>query len=127
MRLFLYGTLLDPGRFAAIAGSAGPLRAGRPAVLRGARRVVLRGTPWPTLLADGRGTVEGRLVRVGPAALRRLSAYEGRPYRLRPVTVYCRGRAVAALAWIAPSGRAVRNALWVPGRPARRPCAGPRG
>jgi hypothetical protein len=32
-RLFLYGTLLDPARFAAVAGRAAPLRAGRAALL----------------------------------------------------------------------------------------------
>lgn len=113
MRLFLYGTLLDPGRFAAVAGSAAPLRAGRAAVLRGMRRVVLRGTPWPTLVADPRSNVAGRVVRVGPPVLQRLSAYEGRPYRLHPVAPQAGRRVLRALAWIAPRGRALRRALWV--------------
>lgn len=117
MRLFLYGTLLDPRRFAAVAGSAAPLRAGRTAVLRGMRRVVLRGTPWPTLVPDARGRVEGRVVRVGPAVFRRLSAYEGAPYRLRPVTPSAGGRALRAFAWIAPPGRAALAEPWRPASP----------
>lgn len=114
VRLFLYGTLLDPRRFAAVAGSAAPLRAGRTAVLRGMRRVVLRGTPWPTLVPDARGRVEGRVVRVGPAVFRRLSAYEGAPYRLRPVTPSTGRRALQAFAWIAPQGRAAFAQPWPP-------------
>jgi len=112
-RLFLYGTLLDPARFAAVAGSAAPLRAGRAALLRGMRRVVLRGTPWPTLVADRRGAVTGRVVGVGPRMLRRLSAYEGCPYRLCRVGVRVAGRLRPALAWIAPRGRADTARPWV--------------
>jgi len=124
-RLFLYGTLLDSACFAAVAGSAAPLRAGRAAVLRGMRRVALRGTPWPTLIADSRGAVAGRLVRVGPAILRRLSRYEGRPYRLRPVAPRAGGRAVPAFAWIAPRGRAEAARPWVSGAAAAAAAALP--
>jgi gamma-glutamylcyclotransferase (GGCT)/AIG2-like uncharacterized protein YtfP len=113
LRLFLYGTLLDPARFAAVAGRAAPLRAGRDALLRGMRRVGLRGTPWPTLVADRRGAVTGRVLGVGPGALRRLSAYEGRPYRLRRVRVWVGGRLRPALAWVAPCGRADAARPWV--------------
>jgi hypothetical protein len=123
--LFLYGTLLDPAVFAAVAGSAAPLRAGRAAVLRGMRRVALRGTPWPTLMADARGAVAGRVVRVGPVLLRRLARYEGPPYRLRPVVPRARGRAVPALAWIAPRGRAEASRPWISGAAAAAAAASP--
>ncbi|MFN6954196.1 MAG: gamma-glutamylcyclotransferase family protein [Acetobacteraceae bacterium] len=113
--LFLYGTLLDPACFAAVAGSSAPLRAGRAALLRGARRVTLRGTPWPTLVADARGAVPGRVVRVGPAMLRRLCRYEGPPYRLCPVAPRARFRVLPAFAWIAPRGRADAARPWRPG------------
>lgn len=115
MRLFLYGTLLDAACFAAVAGTAAPLRAGRAALLRGMRRVTLRGTPYPTLIADSRGAVAGRVVRVGPALLRRLSRYEGPPYRLRPVTPRAGGRVLRAHAWIAPRGRAEAARPWISG------------
>jgi gamma-glutamylcyclotransferase (GGCT)/AIG2-like uncharacterized protein YtfP len=124
-RLFLYGTLLDPARFAAVAGSAAPLRAGRPAVLRGMRRVALRGAPWPTLVADTRGAVAGRVVQVGPAMLRRLSRYEGPPYRLCPVVPRAGGRAVPAFAWIAPRGRAEAERPWISGAAAAAAAASP--
>lgn len=114
IRLFLYGTLLDAARFAAVAGTAAPLAAGRPALLPGMRRVRLRGTPYPTLVPDRRGRVVGRVVEVGPPVLRRLSAYEGRPYRLRPVWPRHCGRVAMACAWIAPAGRGLRHALWAP-------------
>jgi gamma-glutamylcyclotransferase (GGCT)/AIG2-like uncharacterized protein YtfP len=113
VRLFLYGTLLDAACFAAVAGTAAPLRAGRAALLRGVRRVTLRGTPYPTLIADARGTVAGRVVRVGPPMLRRLSRYEGPPYRLHPVVPRAGGRTLRAQAWIAPRGRAERVRPWL--------------
>ena len=125
--LFLYGTLLDAACFAAVAGSAAPLRAGRAAVLRGMRRVTLRGTPYPTLIADARGTVAGRVVRVGPAMLRRLSLYEGPPYRLRPVAPRAGGRLLRALAWIAPRGRAEAARPWFSGGAAAAAAASPAG
>lgn len=113
MRLFVYGTLLDPARMAAVAGAAARLCAPRPALLRGLRRVALRGTPYPTLIPDRRGVVAGRVLSVGPEALRRLAAYEGRPYRLRPVAPWVCGRVVRARAWIAPPGRAEAARPWI--------------
>jgi hypothetical protein len=104
--------LLEAARFAAVAGTAAPLAAGRPALLPGMRRVRLRGTPYPTLVLDRRGRVAGRVVEVGPPLLRRLSAYEGRPYRLRPVWPRLCGRIAIACAWIAPAGRGLRHTLW---------------
>lgn len=111
--LFLYGTLLDAACFAAVVGTASPLRAGRAALLRGVRCVALRGTPYPTLIADARGIVAGRVVRVGSPMLRRLFLYEGPPYRLRPVVPRAGGRALSAKAWIAPRGRADPARPWL--------------
>jgi hypothetical protein len=101
VRLFLYGTLLDPATLAARGGDPTlPLR-WRDAVLRGWRRVGLAGTPYPTLRRCIGGTVTGKLVDARASALRRLVAYEGPRYRLRRVVVEPRGM---AWTWIAPNG-----------------------
>ena len=100
MRLFIYGTLLDPGRLGTLVGRGLPLQ---PADLPGWRRVGLRGTPYPTLRRAFRARVAGAVINVDAAALRRLTAYEGAQYRLRRVAVHTRGRKTAALAWIAPA------------------------
>lgn len=98
MRLFLYGTLLDPARLASCAGP-GLVPVG--AVLMGYRRVGMRLAPYPTLVRAWRGRVEGAVVDVGAAGVRRLMAYEGPRYRLARVAVRSiRGNTVA-FAWIA--------------------------
>jgi gamma-glutamylcyclotransferase (GGCT)/AIG2-like uncharacterized protein YtfP len=104
--LFLYGTLLDPAVLRRVTGQSGLARRLLPARLAGWRRVVLRGTPYPTLLRDAGATTEGALLRVGPAVLARLSAYEGAEYRLVPVRAITGRGVVAARAWVAPSWRA---------------------
>ena len=103
MRLFVYGTLLDPALLARLAGGR---VVWHPAQLHGFRRVRLRGTRYPTL-APGREKVSlapGAVFRANGAALRRLRAYEGPRYRLTPVRprLLDTGRAVPAFAWIAP-------------------------
>lgn len=100
VRLFLYGTLLDPELLARFAGHAVPLS---PATLHGWRRVALPGTPYPTL-RRARATVSGAVATVDRAALARLSAYEGPRYRLTPVVVRTARGSQAASAWIAPGG-----------------------
>lgn len=100
IRLFLYGTLLDPGLRARLAGRELPVV---PATLEGWRRVALRGGRYPTLRRAA-GKVEGALVVVDGAALARLEAYEGRAYRLvRVVVRSAKGKSMAH-AWIAPGG-----------------------
>lgn len=100
MEVFLYGTLLDPAVLAARAGRRFPPRALRPAMLPGWRRVMLRRQPYPTLRRDRRGQVPGLLLRVCGAPLRRLMAYEGAAYRLRPVRVQTGCGLRVAKAWI---------------------------
>ena len=111
MRLFLYGTLLDPARLAACAGPGL-----RPAatVLTGYRRVGLRFTPYPTLRKAWRGRVEGAVVEVDAAGLRRLMAYEGPRYRLMRVAVR---RIRGNNAGIANTGAFVWIAAAATGRP----------
>jgi gamma-glutamylcyclotransferase (GGCT)/AIG2-like uncharacterized protein YtfP len=112
MMLFLYGTLLAPAVLARMSGEPALARRLRPARLAGWRRVHLRGTPYPTLVRDAASAVEGAVVRVGPAALARLSAYEGSAYRLVPLRVAAARGVVAARAWIAPPWRADAANPW---------------
>jgi gamma-glutamylcyclotransferase (GGCT)/AIG2-like uncharacterized protein YtfP len=112
--LFLYGTLLDPAVLARMSGDAALPRRMQPATLTGWRRVTLRGTPYPTLLPDPSAAVAGAVVRAGPAALARLSAYEGPGYALMPVTVATARGPVRAQAWIAPPWRAEADRPWTP-------------
>jgi gamma-glutamylcyclotransferase (GGCT)/AIG2-like uncharacterized protein YtfP len=100
MRLFLYGTLLDPDRLAGFAGRPVSLI---PAVLPGWRRVALPDGHYPTL-RRARGTVAGALATVDRRTLVRLTAYEGPAYRLTPVVVRIATRNTPAWAWIAPGG-----------------------
>ncbi|MBR0672863.1 gamma-glutamylcyclotransferase family protein [Neoroseomonas soli] len=112
MILFLYGTLLDPEVLARMSGEPDLPRRLRPARLQGWRRVFLRGTPYPTLVEDAASVVEGAAVRAGPAALARLSEYEGSAYAMVPLTVMTDGGPLRARAWIAPASRADADRPW---------------
>ena len=104
MRLFLYGTLLDP---ACLARHIGPGGGGVGVVLPDWRRVTLAGGRWPTLVR-GRSPVAGGLpglmIDVPAAGFARLNAYEGPRYALRRVVVRRGSRHSCAWAWIAPGG-----------------------
>jgi gamma-glutamylcyclotransferase (GGCT)/AIG2-like uncharacterized protein YtfP len=100
MRLFLYGTLLDPDLLAAFTGRAVLLT---PATLRGWRRVALPDTRYPTL-RRAPGAVEGVLATVDRPTLARRAAYEGPSYRLTSVVVHTAHGGKPAWAWIAPGG-----------------------
>ncbi len=106
MLLFLYGSLLDPKVLARQSGEPGLARRLRPAVLADHARRPLRGTRYPTLIRQAGTFTEGALLRPGPAALRRLAAYEGAEYRLAPVRPLTARGPVRARAWIAPRWRA---------------------
>jgi gamma-glutamylcyclotransferase (GGCT)/AIG2-like uncharacterized protein YtfP len=103
MRLFLYGTLLDPAELASRGGQAELAVRSLQATLHGWRRVSVRGGRYPTLCRSRTGLVHGALVDVPARALGRLTAYEGPAYRLmRVVVATARGNA-AAYTWIAPA------------------------
>jgi hypothetical protein len=106
MRVFLYGSLMDPAVFARVAGTAAPLAAARPGLLAGWRRVALRGTPYPTLIAAPAEAVDGLVLDLPAALLPALHAYEGALYRFLRVRVLCDGVTLAARAWIARPDRA---------------------
>lgn len=127
MRLFLYGTLLDPRVLAAMSGDPRLPRRAEPAWLPGYRRVALRGTPYPTLLPveTSEGEVRGVVVRAGPCALARLAAYEGPFYRLVPVRVLTPRGPRRARAWLAAHWRADPARPWdLPAGHSRRYAAG---
>lgn len=111
MRLFLYGTLLDPSVLAEFLGRD-PQGDLVPAILHGWRRVVLSGASYPTL-RRARDRVIGAVIRVDARALARLCAYEGRLYRLTPVAVGMPRGKIVAHAWIAPGGT---TRHWTPPR-----------
>lgn len=104
MRVFLYGTLLQPKALARRGGVPGLAARLRPAVLRGWRRVALKGGRYPTLTRDRRAQVQGALVLVPAAARRRLQAYEGPRYRLVRLPVRAGTKILPAAAWLAPAG-----------------------
>jgi hypothetical protein len=99
MRLFLYGTLLDPAVLTRWSGDPLLARRLRPATLPRHRRRPLRRMPYPTLVPDRLSRVTGATLTLGPAALRRLAAYEGPLYRLHPLRLAAPPR--RAWAWIA--------------------------
>jgi Gamma-glutamyl cyclotransferase, AIG2-like len=105
MRFFFYGTLLDPELRAAVIGRAVEVR---PAALAGWRRVRAPGKSYPMLVRDPAAAVQGAVTPpLDPAAIARLSAYEGPGYRvalLRPRT---------------PGGRRVLASVFLPVRRVR--------
>jgi gamma-glutamylcyclotransferase (GGCT)/AIG2-like uncharacterized protein YtfP len=101
MRLFLYGTLLDPDTLARCGGDAALPTRLRAAVLYGWRRVTLRGTPYPTLRREPGGRVDGALLDAPASVVVRLMAYEGAGYRLTRVVVALGRENTVAHAWIA--------------------------
>ncbi len=112
MRLFLYGTLLDPVVLARMSGRRGLGRRALPARLPGFRRVLLRGTPYPTLVAARGEAVAGLVMEVSGRPLRRLAAYEGPSYRLRPLRVLTPRGPWRVHAWLAPPWRADIGSAW---------------
>jgi hypothetical protein len=104
MRLFLYGTLLDPAELASLGGQPDLSSRLVQATLPGWRRVAVRGGRYPTLRRSRTGRVDGALVDVPARALGRLAAYEGPAYRLMGVVVATARGNASAYTWIAPAG-----------------------
>ena len=113
MRLFLYGTLLDPAVLARRGGDTALRASGIAASLTGWTRVGIGCLPWPTLRRARGGVVRGVVVEADAAALRRLAAYEGPAYRLTRVVATTPTGKTAAWTWIAPGGTHRRwDARW---------------
>ena len=104
MRLFVYGTLLDP---ACVERVTGRRYRSRPATLHGwARTIGEHGYPEIRPTADAE--VEGHILDdIDDDALRALDAYEdeGLTYRRLPVSVSVDGRPTACAAYVSPTSR----------------------
>ncbi|HYE49967.1 MAG TPA: gamma-glutamylcyclotransferase family protein [Azospirillaceae bacterium] len=99
MRLFCYGTLMDPDVRALVLGRACPEAV--PARLAGWRRVRVPGEAYPVVMPDPLGSVAGLLVRLeGEAELDRVRFFEGVSFRLRQFPVESLGGGTK-LAWVA--------------------------
>ena len=94
MDLFFYGTLMDRDVLGRVVGRPFAPERLKPASLAGWRRARALGQPYPIVLADPAGTVEGVVVnRLGPDDVARLRRYEGDGYDLVPTQVTQEARA----------------------------------
>lgn len=113
MRLFFYGTLLDPEVQALVLGR--PLAADKlvPAVLRHFRRVYVAGHSYPMLLPHRGGHVEGAVaLRLSQDEVADICRYEGDSYWLERREVFVTGRdghaAAPTVAWLFRSAPTMR-------------------
>jgi hypothetical protein len=116
--LFFFGTLMDPEVLAAVTGVAPAAAAMAPARLGGFTRRAARGLPWPVLVADPAGSVDGRLWHGADGRAReRINAFEAGEYAAALLTVEAMGWAGRAWVWLALPGRVEPSAEpWDPGR-----------
>jgi hypothetical protein len=85
IRVFAYGTLLQPAVLRAVTGRAFALR---PARLPGFARYRLHGEVFPAIVAEPGAITAGALLEgVGPTVLAELDRYEGELYRRCAVVV----------------------------------------
>lgn len=83
MRLFFYGTLLDPDVQALVLGRALESAELAPATLPHYRRVYIAGRAYPMILPHRGGAVDGAVaVRLSRDDLARIALYEGDDYGL---------------------------------------------
>jgi len=104
VRLFVYGTLMDPSCVERITGRRFPTR---PATLHGWTRTIGR-HGYPVIDPALGGWVEGRLLDdIDDDALRALDAYEdeGRLYRRQAVHVSVDGCSIACQAYVSPASQ----------------------
>lgn len=83
--LFAYGTLMCDDIMREVAGFL-PIQV--PGILKGYRRWAVRDAPYPALVTDQEGHVEGVVYwNVPPSAWERLDRFEGEMYDLRAVEI----------------------------------------
>lgn len=88
MRLFFFGTLLDPDLFHIAVGRPLATLPQVPAALTGYRRLKTRTESFPILVPHADGSVEGLAVGgMDPADLERLHFFEGEEYDMDALTV----------------------------------------
>jgi hypothetical protein len=119
MRFFFYGTLLDPDVMALVLGHRLPPRAFVPASLPGHARRRAKGASYPIVVRDPRGEVRGAVVRgLSARDVARLTAYEGKGYRVVPLRVRMAGAMTTVSVFepvqsrLQPSGELWNLALW---------------
>ncbi|RAU20679.1 gamma-glutamylcyclotransferase [Paramagnetospirillum kuznetsovii] len=104
--MFFFGTLMDVEMLSAVLGRTPAAAEREAAFLRGMRRVYVANRPYPMLIPQAGGRVEGLLVHgLGDRDIERLGYYEGWEYVPEPVTVRTlAGREVATEMFTASSG-----------------------
>lgn len=114
MKLFFFGTLMDPDIRAIVLGRDFDPDRIQPAIVQGFRRVFVAGRHYPMLLRHALGWVEGTLVTgVDAQALHRLQVYEGWEYALRPIQVQTKaGHKVMAHVFMCPPGIEAKPRPW---------------
>lgn len=102
MRLFFFGTLLDPDLFALVVGRPIDAVTVKPGVLHGFRRRKVKGEHYPILAPHPGGRVDGLLIDgLTEAEIDRIRFFEGEDYALRPLPVTdAEGRPAGALACV---------------------------
>ncbi len=112
--MFFFGTLMDPDVLSAVLGRLPAAAQREAAFLRGMRRVLVAGRPYPMLIPQPAGRVEGVLVSgLSDRDIERLAYYEGWEYVSEPVTVRTlAGRSVETEMFTASSGVLPENRDW---------------
>jgi hypothetical protein len=116
MRFFFYGSLLDPDIRRAVMGAAAAARCRVvPAMLRGWSRRRRKDAIYPVLQRRSGADVAGCVIEdVDPSAAARLTAFEGRSYRIASVLAQCGdGSEVAAYVFL-PSRPIASPMAWNP-------------
>src|ERR1700742_1020342 len=93
MRFFFYGTLMDADLLSAVIGRRVRPTALKPALLRGFRRLAPNAFPYPIVIPDKSGSVNGVIIDgITPNEQKRLIAYESPGYEMLRVTVQMASR-----------------------------------
>lgn len=88
MRLFFFGSMMDPDLFAVAVGRPVDAFAVAPGVLHGYERRKVRGESYPILVPHPGGRVDGVLVDgLTDAEIDRIRFFEGGEYDVRPLPV----------------------------------------
>lgn len=116
MDLFVYGTLMDDDVLRRVIGRPVPSASIGVAFVDGYKRVYVEGTYFPILVPSPAGVVEGRLITgLGAQAVKRLSRFEGRHFRLERLAVrLARGRTAEVECFMPVGGVKASSEEWDP-------------
>ena len=113
MRVFFYGTLMDPDVRRLVLGPRAKALRVEPAVLPGYRRVGMRRRSYPVVVPDPRRSVEGCLAHgVDREQFARLTDFESDEYVARRRPVVAGGREYSAWVYVASALAAPTLAEW---------------